>query len=736
MLYTKKERILPFVLAVLMASMLMFTGCNSFTEGFKEGYNGTSEADKNATTSPATDAISNNGFNRSIETMDKILLERIRANADKIISAGINHTVGLKSDGTVIAVGDNYEKQLDVSDWSNIIAVAAGSSHTVGLKSDGTVVAVGNRERGQLDVSVLTDIVAITAGFGHTVGLRADGTVIGVGRDRDGELDVSSWRDIIAISAGYTHTMGLKADGTVVSTGIAALGSDDDSALDLSDWNDIIAIASGWGHAVGLKSDGTVVAEGHNDKGQLNVSQWSNIVAISAGQQHTVGLKSDGTVVATGSNNRNQLNVSDWNNIIAIVAGSEHTVGLKSDGTVVAVGDNLNGQLKVSSWKLQTSTVSRAKGNTTTAQGNSSSTTSKPNGTVTYNISGYDFASSVPDFLAFVTNGAELTNENNFDISGDSTDTVNLTYTYMWSEDDRNKYHDLLKDMGFSLNYFRDGYYEWMSDDVSIDTYFDNPGSIYLCIKNNLHNDGPGDDYNWEEGGSGFNRTDYFTGLSYTDLMRYPDTHAYSKVYFENLEIRQIYEPKLYLVQGILDNKYYIVDDRGSTNPNGLVEDVIAGYGVFHGIETVNWDNGRSDQVPFISADRLIFKRDTPTDYDDFAQGLVAFMNIYKGALTYDNQYLGEAKVRVNASVWNSINGVVVEFIPNPSVEGAATYVDGQLTRIKLSSSKPLTDYGVTIPEYGSKNTVWITGTVVSIKPAGFSGVEITLDVESIVPIE
>jgi hypothetical protein len=60
--------------------------------------------------------------------------------------------VGLKSDGTVVAVGNNAYGQCDVEDWTDIVAIAAGKSHTVGLKSDGTVVAVGNNEYGQCDV--------------------------------------------------------------------------------------------------------------------------------------------------------------------------------------------------------------------------------------------------------------------------------------------------------------------------------------------------------------------------------------------------------------------------------------------------------------------------------------------------------------------------------------------------------------------------------------------------------
>ena len=45
------------------------------------------------------------------------------------IAAGRRHTVGLKSDGAVVAVGKNKIGQCDVSNWYDIVAVAAGSSH-------------------------------------------------------------------------------------------------------------------------------------------------------------------------------------------------------------------------------------------------------------------------------------------------------------------------------------------------------------------------------------------------------------------------------------------------------------------------------------------------------------------------------------------------------------------------------------------------------------------------------
>ena len=59
------------------------------------------------------------------------------------MAAGEAHTVALRSDGAVVAVGRNTQRQLNVSDWNDIVAVAAGAMSTVGLRADGTVVAAG-----------------------------------------------------------------------------------------------------------------------------------------------------------------------------------------------------------------------------------------------------------------------------------------------------------------------------------------------------------------------------------------------------------------------------------------------------------------------------------------------------------------------------------------------------------------------------------------------------------------
>ena len=77
------------------------------------------------------------------------------------------------------------------------MAISAGREHTVVLKADGTVVAKGYNVDGQCDVDAWNDIVSISAGGLHSLGLKSDGTVIAVGEDDNGgQCDVSDWQDI------------------------------------------------------------------------------------------------------------------------------------------------------------------------------------------------------------------------------------------------------------------------------------------------------------------------------------------------------------------------------------------------------------------------------------------------------------------------------------------------------------------------------------------------------------
>ena len=73
------------------------------------------------------------------------------------VAAGYNHTVGLKADGTVVAVGENSDNQLSAGPFISAakryaVQVAAGNRHIVVLEASGQVCAFGNNSFGQCDV--------------------------------------------------------------------------------------------------------------------------------------------------------------------------------------------------------------------------------------------------------------------------------------------------------------------------------------------------------------------------------------------------------------------------------------------------------------------------------------------------------------------------------------------------------------------------------------------------------
>ena len=263
------------------------------------------------------------------------------------IAAGNFHSLALKGDGTVVAWGRNDAGQSNIpAGLSNVTAIAGGSDYSLALKRDGTVAIWGGNDFGQLNIPAgLSNVIAIAAGSIHSLALKADGTVVGWGDNRSGQLNIpAGLSGVVAIEAGSNHSLALKGDGTVV-----AWGGNFSGQLNVpAGLRDVVAIVADIQHNLALKSDGTVVAWGSNSAGQSNVpTGLSDVVAIASGGDFNLALKRNGTVVSWGQSHTAAAMPKTVRGVVAtaIAAGELHILALKPDGTVVVAGNNLYGQL-------------------------------------------------------------------------------------------------------------------------------------------------------------------------------------------------------------------------------------------------------------------------------------------------------------------------------------------------------------------------------------------------------
>jgi hypothetical protein len=247
--------------------------------------------------------------------------------------------------------GDNSFGQLNVPlGATNAIAVAAGAWHTLVLRSDGLVLAWGNDDDGECDVPTnLVGVADIAAGGYHSLALRKNQTVVAWGADYYGQATVPTGiTNAIAIAAGTWHSLALRSDGKVVAWGDDAFGQ-----LEIPHGlSNVVAIAAGGTHSLALRANGTVVAWGNDNGAQGDfVGQTvvppglGNVVAIGAGAYHSLAIRADGTLAVWGDNSRSQSDPPpNLGSVVAAVGGGGHSLALKPDGTVRAWGNDLQGQ--------------------------------------------------------------------------------------------------------------------------------------------------------------------------------------------------------------------------------------------------------------------------------------------------------------------------------------------------------------------------------------------------------
>ncbi|MGW4161463.1 RCC1-like domain-containing protein [Streptomyces sp. NPDC004788] len=325
------------------------------------------------------------------------------------IDGGVNHSVALHSDGTVWTWGLNSDGQLGdgtntgstrpvqvcapgrtapcTAFLTDVVAVAAGAFHNLALRSDGSVVAWGDNEYGQLGDSTTTSRNTPVQVCARSATAPCATFLSGVT-----SLDAGSW-----------HSLAVHADGTVSSWGLNSSGQLGDGSDDFQKSVPVQvaltgpaagSVAGGGSHSLALLTDGTVRGWGHNFFGQLGdgtatgtntpvqvcapgqtapcAAFLTGVNQISAGGDHSVALlnlQNQQSVVGWGDNRAGQLGDGTFNHqqnpipvracatgqtapcsafltgVNEIAAGSEHTLAVASDLTALGWGSNANGQV-------------------------------------------------------------------------------------------------------------------------------------------------------------------------------------------------------------------------------------------------------------------------------------------------------------------------------------------------------------------------------------------------------
>jgi alpha-tubulin suppressor-like RCC1 family protein len=304
------------------------------------------------------------------------------------LSGGGNHTVALKSDGTVWAWGYNAATQCgqgtgdltaketpvrvkyDASTYFDtqveVVQISAGWDHSLALGADGSVWAWGSNTSGCLgNGSASTTGYAIEilssgakyvyAGYRMSLVVKTDGTMLSWGLNDQGQLGVgykSSGPDHIT-----TPQVVVGEGGTGTLSGIDKASASIVHSLALTTGGEVYA----WGYGInGILGQGSGDTNSYyypvKVKNEAGTGNLTGIRMISGGNTNTAVVTDNDRLLTWGNNMHGQLGTGDTSsrylpvevmtNVSVASAGKqEYVVVVKTDETVWTCGRNDYGQL-------------------------------------------------------------------------------------------------------------------------------------------------------------------------------------------------------------------------------------------------------------------------------------------------------------------------------------------------------------------------------------------------------
>ena len=282
---------------------------------------------------------------------------------------------------------------------NDVVTMAAGYWHSLFLKADGTLWAMGTNSYGQLGngktvstnrpIYVTNGVATVAAGTYHSLFVKVDGTLWSMGRNNYGQLGNGTTNNstlpvyvtngVVAVAAATSHSLFVKADGTLWSMGAnnygqLGNGTTNNSSLPVYVTNGVAIAPAAGSWSLFVKADSTFWAMGRNMAGQLGIGTSSdtnrpvyvtnNVIFATGGGTLSLFAKTDGTLWGTGDSDgmlfgnaqifpgistRRPINLT--NNVATIATTDTYYPSgcsflfLKTDGTLWGVGGDAYGEL-------------------------------------------------------------------------------------------------------------------------------------------------------------------------------------------------------------------------------------------------------------------------------------------------------------------------------------------------------------------------------------------------------